>query len=170
MLGLALIFVLTSTLLGCSPVRKDPLTMDEFKDIYNTIEGELIELGEDTHTDKASAMILGRMHDVNIIYYQMETEEDANELFTNISAEIDKVNEEVSSGTTSSSKGSSIYWLHNGDGCYYLVKDGSNILYGTGFDDDWQELRYLMYKLSYYEYDETYIKNQKEVAEQTYGY
>jgi hypothetical protein len=97
----------------------------------------------------------------------MGTEEDAEELFTNISGELDTISEE---SYQSMSKGSSTYWLKCDVGTYYLTKDSSVVIYGTGFEDDWAELRYLMYKLGYYKYDTTYIKNQKEVAEQTFGY
>jgi len=168
MLGFAIVLVLSSSLLGCSGGRKNPLTLDEFKELFTTIEGELIELGEDTRTDKASAILLGRIHDMSITYYQMETEEDASELYTNISEELDKIKSEMS-GNKTSVKGSSQHYLHNADWCYYVVKDSNSVIYGIG-DEEWKELRYLMYKLGYYKYDETYVKNQKEVARQTYGY
>jgi hypothetical protein len=167
LLGSTVIVTLTLVLLGCSMKKPEPLSREQFQEIYETIEGETVELIEESHTDKASEIWLGMKHDINIIYYQMESEEDADELFTNMSDELDVITEDT---MLSSQKGSSRYWVHCREGNYHLLKDGNVILYGTGFEDDKIELDYLFYKLGYYKYDTTYIKNQREVNEKTFGY
>ena len=162
-----LISVMSVSLMGCSVKVQEPLTVEGFKAVYDVIGGEVIELNEDIHTDKAVTMVSGKMHDVNITYYEMDSVEDANELFMQISDELKSIKE---SNVSTSSSGTSLYWLECNKGSYYLQKDSKIILYGTGFEDDSNELKYLMFKLGYYKYDTTYIKNPKEVNEQTFGY
>ncbi|MDF2542223.1 MAG: hypothetical protein K0S47_1941 [Herbinix sp.] len=160
-----LFLTLSLALLGCNTKKTEPLSLDEFQEIFTTIKGEVVELSSDPHTEKATTIIMGNMHDVNIVYYQMETEEDAVELFTTISEELDEKDNVSTSGNSSS-----VYWLRCSEGSYYLKMDSNIVLYGTGFEDDDIELKYLFYKLGYYKYDTTYIKNQVEVNEQTLGY
>ncbi len=167
-----LIFVLSIVFSGCSIKKPEPLSPEGFQEIFTTIKGEtmelsgeMVEVGGNAYTEKAATILLGRMHDVRIVYYQMETEEDAGELFTAISEELDNKDNVSTSGNSSS-----VYWMRCSEGSYYLKMDSNVVLYGIGFEDDLIELKYLFYKLGYYKYDTTYFKNQVEVNEQTLGY
>jgi hypothetical protein len=160
-----LIFALSIALLGCNIKKPEPLSADGFQEIFTTIKGETMALSTDLYTEKATTMLLGTMHDINIVYYQMESEEDAEELFAAISEELDGKDNISTSGNSSS-----VYWMRCSEGSYYLKMDSNVVLYGTGFEDDDIELKYLFYKLGYYKYDTTYLKNQVEVNEQTLGY
>lgn len=160
-----LIFAFSVILSGCNIKKPEPLSPDKFQEVFTNIKGETMELSADPYTEKATTILLGRMHDVNIIYYQMETEEDAGELFNTISEELMQKDNISTSGNSSS-----VYWMRCSEGSYYLKLDNNVVLYGTGFEDDDTELKYLFYKLGYYKYDTTYFKNQVEVYEQTFGY
>ncbi len=161
----ALIIIFSAVLGGCNIKVPEPLSPEGFQQVFTTIEGETMELSTDLFTDQAARLLLGRMHDVNIVYYQMETEEDAGELFNTIREELIQKDD-----ATTKAESSTVYRTRGSGGSYFLKHDRNVVLLGTGFEDDDEELRYLFYKLGYYKYDTTYFKNQVEVYEQTFGY
>lgn len=165
---LALIVLLSIATSGCSKQSKEPLSLDNFIEVYDNIEGETFEIYLDEYTDKAVNIVAGKKNNITINYYQMASTEDADELFLTISDVLD--NSKKLSSSSTSQKGSSLYRLSDDNGGYYLVKDGTNVIYGKCFNDDNNELLYQFHLLGYYEYDSAYGGDREKMAFERFGY
>lgn len=150
---LVIIAFLAVAISGCTSKTKEPLSLDDFIEIYEIIEGETVEINLDAHTDEAVTIVAGKKNNITINYYQMESNEDADELFLRISDEMDLIKKQ------SSSKGKNSYYIFNNNGGDYVVKEGRNVIYGKCFKEDKNELLYQFNLLGYYEYNTTYIKH-----------